>query len=114
MLYNFAPPKKISWLRLGCGNVGVAVGSNHERGCLQTLMILDLDPATSTHNHWVSNYSGDWSTSGHSNRSWPNVARPWFLLKTDPASEKLGITCLSGLVQWVVCRTMMKAVLLLG
>ena len=35
-----------------------------------------------------------------SNRSWTNVARPWFLLRTDPASEKLGITSLSAVVQW--------------
>jgi len=28
------------------------------------------------------------------------VARPWFLLRTDPASEKLGITSLSAVVQW--------------
>ena len=29
-----------------------------------------LYPATSTHNHLVSDCSGDWSTSDHSNRSW--------------------------------------------
>jgi len=50
----------------------------------------------STHNHSVSDCSADWSTSDHSNRSWTNVARPWFLLRTDPASEKLGITSLSA------------------
>jgi len=41
-----------------------------------------------------------------------NVARPWFLLRTDPASEKLGISSLSTVVQWVFCRTMMKALFL--
>ena len=71
-----------------------------------------LYPATSTHNHSVSDSSGDWSTSDHSNRSWTNVARPLFLLRTDPASEKLGITSLSAVVQWVSCRTMMKALFL--
>jgi len=60
--------------------------------------------ATSTHNHSVSDCSGDWSTSDHSNRSWTYVSRPWFLLRTDPASEKLGITSLSAGVQWVSCR----------
>ena len=60
----------------------------------------------------MSDCSGDWSTSDHSNRSWTNVARPWFLLRTDPASEKLGITSLSAVVQWVSRRTMMKALFL--
>ena len=54
----------------------------------------------------------DLSTNDHSNRSWTNVARPCFLLSTDPASEKLVITRLSAVVQWVSCRTMMKALLL--
>ena len=71
-----------------------------------------LYPATSTHNHSVSDCSGDWSTSDHSNRSWTNVARPWFLLRIDPASDKLEITILSAVVQWVSSRTMMKALLL--
>jgi len=39
-------------------------------------------------------------------------SRPWFLLRIDPASEKLGITSLSAVVQWVSCRTMMKALFL--
>jgi len=69
-------------------------------------------PATSTHKHSVSDCSRDWSTSYHSNRSWTNVARPWFLLRIDPASEKLGITSLSAVVQWVSCRMMMKALFL--
>jgi len=72
-----------------------------------------LYPATSTHNHSASDCSGDWSTSDHSNRSWTHVARPWFLLRIDPASEKLGITSLSAVVRWVSCRTMMKAAFLL-
>jgi len=55
---------------------------------------------------------GDWSTSDHSNRSWTNVAGPCFLLRIDPASEKLGITSLSAVVQWVSCRTMMNALFL--
>jgi len=38
-------------------------------------------------NHSVSDCSGDWSTSDHLNYSWTNVARPWFLLAADPASE---------------------------
>ena len=71
-----------------------------------------LYPATSTHNHSVSDNSGDWSTSDHSNRSWINVARPWFLLMTDPASGKLEITILSAVVQWVSCRKKMKALFL--
>jgi len=54
-----------------------------------------LNPAMSTHDHSVSDFSGDYSTSGHSNRSWTNVARSWFLLRTDPASAKLSITSLS-------------------
>ena len=66
----------------------------------------------STHNHSVSDWSGDWSTSDHSNRSWTNVARPWFLLKIDPPSEKFGITSLSAIVEWVSCRTKMKALFL--
>ena len=47
--------------------------------------------ATSAHDHSVSVFSVVWSTSDHSNRSWTNVARPWFLPRTDPASAKLGI-----------------------
>jgi len=54
-----------------------------------------LYPAMSTHGHSVSDFSGDCSTSDHSNRSWTNVARLWFLLRTDPASAKLGIISLS-------------------
>ena len=71
-----------------------------------------LYPLTSTHNHTVSDCSGDWSTSDHSNRSWTNVARQCFLLRIDPASEKLVITNLSAVVQWVSCRTIMKALYL--
>ena len=41
-----------------------------------------------------------------------NASRPCFLLRTDPANEKLGITCLSAVVQWVSCRTMMEALFL--
>jgi len=96
--------------RLGCGNVGMAVGVNRELGGLETLMI--LYPATSTHNHSISDCSGDWSTSDHSNRSWTHVVRPWFLIRTDPASEKFGMTSLSAVVQWVSCRTMIKALFL--
>jgi len=66
----------------------------------------------STHNHSVSDCSGDWSTSGHSNRSWTNVARSWFLFRTETASQNLGITSLSAVVQWVSCRTTMKALFL--
>jgi len=51
--------------------------------------------------HSVSDCSGDWSTSDHSSHSWTNVARPYFLLRTDPASEKLRITSLSGVSQMV-------------
>ena len=50
--------------------------------------------------HW------DWSTAVHSNCSWTDVARPCFLLRTDPASENLGITSLSAVVQWVSWRAM--------
>jgi len=67
-----------------------------------------LYPATATHNHSVSDCSGDWSTSDNSNGSWTYVVRPWFLLRTDPASDKLGTASLSAVVQWVSCRTMMK------
>jgi len=52
------------------------------------------------HNHSVSGCFGVSSTSDHSNSSWTNVARPWFLLRIDPASEKLAITSLSPDVQW--------------
>ena len=51
--------------------------------------------------HSVSGCSGDWSTRDHSSRSWTNVARPCFLLRTDPASEKLRITSLSAVVHMV-------------
>jgi len=51
--------------------------------------LMILHPATSTHSYSVTDCSGGWSTSDHSNLSWTNVARPWFLLRTDPASEKL-------------------------
>jgi len=34
------------------------------------------------------------------------------MLRTDTASEKLGITGLSAVVQWVSCKTMMKALFL--
>ena len=64
-----------------------------------------LYPAISTHNHSVSDCSGGWSICDDSNRSWTNVARPCFLLKTDPASEKMGIASLSAVVQWVSWRT---------
>ena len=47
------------------GNVRMAVGVSHSSGGLWTLMI--LYPATSTHDHSVSDFSGDWSTSDHSN-----------------------------------------------
>ena len=40
------------------------------------------------------------------------MARPWFQLMIDPASEKLGITNLSAVVQWVSGRAMMKALFL--
>jgi len=57
----------------------------------------------------VSDCSGNWSTSVHSNCSRTNVARPCFMLRTDPASERLGITNLSAVVQWVSRRTMTNA-----
>jgi len=41
-----------------------------------------LDPATSEHNHLVSDCSGHWSTTLYSNRSLTYVARPSFLLRT--------------------------------
>ena len=41
-----------------------------------------------------------------------NVAKPRFPLRTDPATEKLGITSLSAVVQWVSCRTIMKSLFL--
>jgi len=66
------------------------------------------------HNHSVSDWSGDGSTSDHSNRSWTNVARPWFLLRIDPGSEKLWITSLSAVMQWASCGTMLKALFLLA
>ena len=66
-----------------------------------------LYPATCTHNHSVFDCSGEWSTSDHSNskRSWTNVARPWFLLKIDPAEENWeSVACLQlcsgSLVGW--------------
>ena len=54
----------------------------------------------------------DWSICDHSNRSWTNVARPCLFLRTNPASEKLGIASLSAIVQWVSCKTMMKTLFL--
>jgi len=42
------------------------------------------------------------------------VARTWFLLRIDLASEKIGITSFSAVVQWVSCRTRMKASLLVN
>ena len=69
----------------------------------------DLIPATSSHKHSVSDCSGDWSTSDHSNRSWSSVAKPCFLPRTDTVSEKLGITGLSAVVQWISCMTMMHS-----
>ena len=41
-----------------------------------------------------------------------NVAIPLCPLRTDPATEKLGITGLSAVVQWVPCRTIMKSLFL--
>ena len=52
-------------------------------------MLMILYPAmsmSSTRNHSVSNCSGDWLTSDHSNCSWTNVARSCFLRRTDLAS----------------------------
>ena len=60
----------------------------------------------------VSDCSGGWSTSVHSNRSWANVARPCFLLRIDPTSEKLRITSLSAIVQRLSRKTMTSALLL--
>jgi len=40
-----------------------------------------------------------------------NVARVCFLLRTDPPSEKLGVTSLSAVGQWVSCRRMMMKAL---
>jgi len=85
----------------------LAVGVSREGGGFQTLMI--IYPATSTHNHSVSDCSVDWSTSGHTNCLWTNVTRPCFLQRTDPASEKLRIASLFAVVQWVSCRTRTSA-----
>ena len=90
------------------GNVGMAVGVSHDGRALWTLMI--LYPAMSTHDHQVSDFSGDCSTNDHSNRSWTNVARAWFLLRTDPANAKLGIISLSKTWQYWTCpRTVLKS-----
>ena len=106
MCWQLKPPA----YRLECGNVGMAVDVSREGGGLQTLMI--SYSAMSRHNHSVSDCSRGWSTSDHFNRSWTNVERPWFLLRTDPASEKLGIISLSAVVQWVSWRTMKCALFL--
>ena len=53
-----------------------------------------------------------WSTSVHSNRSWTNVARPCSCSGLTQLSEKLGITSLSVVVQWVSWRTMTSALFL--
>jgi len=71
-----------------------------------------LYPATSIQKHSVSDCSGDWSTSDNYNRPCTNVARPCFLRRTDPTCEKLGITSLFAVVQWVSCGTMMNALFL--
>jgi len=42
------------------------------------------------------------------------VARPLFLLRTDPASETMGITSFSGVVQWVSCRDDDECLVLIG
>ena len=42
----------------------------------------------------------------------PTAREQTFLLRTDSASEKLGITSLSAVVQWVSCRTMASALFL--
>ena len=59
---------------------------------LRTTIVLETTTA--------SDCSGDWSTSDHSNRSWTNVAKPWFLFRIDPASETLAITSLAAVVKW--------------
>ena len=79
--------------RLGCGNVGMACGVSGEHAVCD---VNDLTFCDIYAHHSVSDCSGDWSTSSHSNRLWTNVARACFLLRTDPASEKLGITNLSS------------------
>jgi len=84
--------------KLMCGNVGMVVGVSREGGSLQTLMV--AYPAMSTHNHSISDYFGDWSTSDHSNRLWTKVAKPCFLLRTDPAGERLGITVSPSVISW--------------
>ena len=87
---------------------------NPDCGCdLRAWRFVDVnDPATSTHKHSVSDCSGDWSTLVLSNYSWTNVTRPCFLIRADPASEKLGIISLSAVVLWVSCRTMTNTLFL--
>jgi len=68
-----------------------------------------LYPVTSMYDHPISDFSGDWSTSVNSKHSWTNVARLWFLLRTDPASAKLGIISLSkAWWQWTYPKFMLK------
>jgi len=99
--------------RIGCGNTGMAVGVSREWRGLLTLMI--LWPATFAHNHSVSDCFGDWSTNAHSNWSWTNVARSCFLLRTDSASEELGITSLSAVVttgaEWLENTTRRRSII---
>ena len=52
-------------------------------------------PATSTHNHLISEHLGDQPASVQDRLSWTNVARPCCLLGIDPSSAKFGIISLS-------------------
>ena len=72
----------------------------------------DLQAATCMHNHSISESSRDQLASIQQRLSWTNVTRQCFLLGTDPASTKFGITSLTMRVQWVSWRRMTSALVL--
>ena len=43
-----------------------------------------------------------------------NVAKPWILIRIDPAKKKFKITSFSSLSQWVSCSMIIKASMLLS
>ena len=72
-------------------------------------MLTILYPSTSTHNHSVSDLSGDCFKSVYFSHSWTSVARPCFLLKKNPACAKLGSFSFFKEVQWVCCNKITRA-----
>ena len=90
----------------------MAVGVNRKVCGLYTLMI--LNPSRSTHIHSIADPLGDRSARVRLSCLCTNVARPYFLLYTEPASVKLGITSRSELVECVPWRRIMRVLCLLA